>query len=249
MDKKVKEVKTRKPYQRSSSYPPTSLKEALDFATLIDKLGENNVAEKIILKTLNIANPNTQSFYRKTSAAKQFELLTVDNKSYSLTDRAKHILRPIDKASRDNLLVEAFLSPELYKTFYEKFRGKKIPETSIVANIFNHQFNIITNVSMGAAEAFIESAEFVGLLDDNHVLKDKDTVAKPSPVPLDKTIFEQFFSPSIPQAPSTPSIELYTTTVEISKGLVTITVPKGGITREDKERLLKTLDASLIVKE
>lgn len=228
-----KEIKKRT-FKRSRPYPPVSINEALNFAKIVEKLGTKNVSEPILLKELDLKT-YTKSFWGKAASAKQFGLMTVDEKIYTLTDRARLVLRPKDEAGKKNILIEAFLTPELYKELYEKFCDKQIPPVETLANILLHDHGINANVSKDAAEAFIDSAKFVGLLGSDSTLRGSlSDEATPPAEPKDMG------------AMGKSSITISGTvaaTIKLSKGTASIVLPEGGITRTDSERLKKLIDA------
>lgn len=231
----IQEETKKRTFQRSRPYPPVSIDEALKFADIVDKLGARNVSEPILLKKL-VLTTFTKSFWGKTASAKQFGLMTVDGKSYTLTDRARLILRPKDEGSKKNILIEAFLTPELYKGLYEKFREKQIPSVETLANILSYDYSINVNVSRDAAKAFIDSAKYVGLLGLDNVLREPTEGSEPVAITEHKV-------GASGQVPSTIPPVLVTATMKLSKGTASIMFPEGGITKKDCERLKKLIDA------
>jgi hypothetical protein len=228
-------------FQKSRPYPPASIDEALKFADIVEKLGARNVSEPIILKELDL-KAISRSFWGKTASAKQFGLISVDGKSYTLTERARLILRPRDESSKKNLLIETFLTPELYKDLYEKFQEKQILPGETLANILFHDHSINVNASKDAAKAFIDSAKYVGLLGPDNVLKSTSRSIETIPFAEHKGIELS------KQVADTISATV-TATIKLSKGTVSIILPEGGITKKDSERLQKLIDAYVIENE
>lgn len=237
VEKEQKEGKKRT-FQKSRPYPPYDISVASKFAAIIEKLGARNVSEPILLKELGLKT-FTRSFWGKAASAKQFGLIIVDRKIYTLTERARLILRPKDEDSKKNLLVEAFLTPELYKELCEKFREKQIPPMESLANILFHDHGIKSvDVSKDSARAFIDSARYVGLLGPDNVLK-SSTESEETTLPTEhKDISLMTQRTTVPVAVSA--------TIELSKGIASITLPKGGITRKDNDRLRKLIDAYVV---
>lgn len=227
-------------FKRSRPYPPVDVEEAVKFSAIIEKLGARNVSETVILKELGLT-AITNTFWGKTASAKHFDLITVDGKTYTLTDRAKLILRPKDEDGKKRLLLEAFLMPDLYRELYEKFIDKQIPSLDTLSNILFHDHGINANVSKNAAEAFIESAKFVGLLGGDNILKSfaqKDetaTTVEDKEVDTLKRTPNHFVSTSMPPIP-----------IKLSKGMASIILPEGGITQKDSERLKKLIDIYVV---
>lgn len=230
MSEGTKEIKGKKrTFQKSRPYPPYSLEDALRFITTIEKLGGRNVSEAVLLRELGIRQPNTKSFWGKVSSAKQFGLLIVDDKNYTLTDNARLILRPKDEDSKKTVLVENFLNPVLYKELCEKFSGQQLPSAETLANILYHDHELNVNVSRDAARAFIESAKYVNLLGTDNILKGFQKVKEVKPPPEPKGV--------IPEIGTVPA------KIKLSKGVASVILPENGITRKDFERLQKLIEA------
>ena len=236
--KETKVVK--RTFQRSRPYPPVDVEEAVRFSAIIEKLGARNVSETVILKELGLT-AITNTFWGKTASAKHFGLITVDGKTYTLTDRAKLILRPKDEDGKKRLLLEAFLMPDLYRELYEKFIDKQIPSLDTLSNILFHDHGINANVSKNAAEAFIESAKFVGLLGADNVLKSFAQKGEIATTAEHKEVDTLKRTPVHPASNNMPPIP-----IKLSKGMASIILPEGGITQKDSERLKKLIDIYVI---
>jgi len=241
IESEQKETKIEKrTFQRSRPYPPVGIDEALKFAEIIDKLGGRNVSEPILLKELGL-NTKAKSFWGKTAGAKQFDLIAVDDKTYTLTERARLLLRPKSESDKKNLLVETFLTPELYKDLHERFQEKAIPDT--LPNILHHDYSMNPNVSKDAAKAFIESAKYVGLLGHDNILKDAKGGHETTLLTEPKEVITQQQS-VISSSPDTlPAM------IELSKGTASVILPKKGITKKDNERLQRLIGAYIIDEE
>ena len=227
-------------FQRSrQAYPPVGIDEALKFAEIIDKLGGRNISEPTLLKELEL-NTKTKSFWAKTAGAKQFDLIAVDGKTYTLTERARLLLRPKSENERGNLLIETFRTPELYKNLYERFQEKPIPDT--LPNILHHDYSMNKNVSKDAAEAFIVSAKFVGLLGPDNVLKSLMAKSEPTPIAEHKDI-------GVSKQTTDTTSPTITIPIKLSKGMASVILPQSGITKKDSERLQKLIDIYVVEEE
>lgn len=237
VESEQKETKVgKRTFQKSRPYPPIGIEEALKFAGIIDKLGGRNISEQILLQELGL-NTKTKSFWAKTAGAKQFDLIAVDGKTYTLTERARLLLRPKFESEKKILLRETFLTPELYKDLNERFKGKPIPDT--LSNILHHDYSMNKNVSNDAVDAFIESAKFVGLLGHDNVLKSLMAESEHTPIAENKDIDIS------KQAVDTKSPTI-TVPIKLSKGMASIILPESGITQKDSERLQKLIDIYVI---
>lgn len=233
MTEKTEVIREKKrTFQKSRPYPPYSLEDVLRLITTIEKLGGRNVSESVLLKELRIKQPNTKSFWGKVTSAKQFGLLTVEGKNYSLTERARLILRPKDEESKKTLLIESFFNPELYKELYEKFSEQQLPSIETLANILYHDHRLNVNVSSDAAKAFIESAKYVNLLGPDNILQGTQKLRETRPIPEQKEV----------------KVEIGTVPakIKLSKGVASVILPENGITRKDFERLQKLIEAYIV---
>lgn len=227
-------------FKKSRPYPPVDVEDAVRFSAIVEKLGARNVSEAILLKELGLKS-YTNSFWGKVSSAKHFGLITVDGKTYTLTDRAKLILRPKDEDGKKRLLLEAFLMPDLYRDLYEKFIDKQIPSLDTLSNILFHDHGINANVSNDAAKAFIESAKFVGLLGSDNVLRGSTERSEIATNVEYKDVGTLKRTPAYPISATMPPIP-----IKLSKGMASIILPEGGITQKDSERLKKLIDIYVV---
>lgn len=233
MSEELEETKEKKrTFQKSRPYPPYSLEETLRFITTIEKLGSRNVSESVVLKELDIKQPNTKSYWGKVTSAKQFGLLIVEGKNYTLTEKARLILRPKDEGSKKSVLMESFLNPELYKELYEKFGGQQLPPPETLANILFHDHGLNVNVSSDAAKAFIESAKYINLLSHENILRSTQK-GEEAKLPSEQKRVEH-------------EVGSVTANIKLSKGTAIVTLPESGITKKDFERLKKLIEAYAI---
>jgi hypothetical protein len=220
-------------FQKSRPYSPYSIDESLKFITTIEKLGGRNVSESVLLKELGIKEPRTKSFWGKVTSAKQFGLLIAEGKNYTLTERARLILRPKDEESKRTSLMDSFFTPELYKDLFDKFSGQQLPSAETLSNILFHDHGLNVNVSMDAAKAFIESAKYVNFLGPDNILRG-----------IQKEAEEVKLSPESKRTEDT--IGTVTATIKLSEGTASVIVPESGITKKDFERLKKLIEAYIV---
>lgn len=156
------EKKTR---EKSALYPAVSISECLEFINQIDKLGGKSFSYASILEILGLTSPTTKSFLNRISASKQFGFITTGSSTVQFTDLAKRIMYPSngEKESK-KLLIEAFANPPLYAKLIDRFRDKAVPPKVQLSNILFNEYRIIKPVKDNAADCFIESASYLGLM-------------------------------------------------------------------------------------
>ncbi|HRO48147.1 hypothetical protein [Agriterribacter sp.] len=153
--------------QRSASYPGISLEEALGFTTEVAKsfpssqvINRNDIAA--VLKKA------AASIVREISASVQFQLFSKDKDGYKISPLFKKITNYLDQSERRKLIIEAFGSPKLYAELIEKFNNHAIPQELKTHLIRFHK--IAEKAAPDAANVFIESAKFAGVLSDSGIL-------------------------------------------------------------------------------
>ena len=218
--------------KRSRPYPRRSLKECLDFLQIVDDAGAVDVDEEVLVKALGLSTANSHRFTGLVSSSKQFVLLTVADKRYSLTERGKRCLHPSERGEREQVIVEAFSSPKLYQELIEKYGDRRLPEKQMLANILYRGHGIESKASSKATELFIDSAEFAGLLASNGRLSR----------PLDSGIIETPADTPLP-APESQLLQedVQTAKFALSTGMAQVTVP-ANITKKDADRLKMLID-------
>ena len=153
--------------EKSAAYPAVSISVCYDFIKQIDSLGGKAVSYASILDLMGLTSPATKSFLKRISASKQFGFITTGGSTAKLTDLARRILYPnTGEFESKKLLIEAFSNPPLYTMLIERFKDKAVPSQSQLSNILMNEYRIIKQVKDNAAKCFIESADYLGLLNN-----------------------------------------------------------------------------------
>ena len=156
--------------EKSALYPPVSIEACIEFITQVDSLGGKTVSYASICDLLGLKNYTTRSFLGKISASKQFGFITTSANTAQLTDLAKRVLYPVDERDKIRILKEALSSPPLYGKLIERFNTKALPNKMQLSNILMNEYKIIKQVKEAAAECFISSAEYVGVVSNGVLL-------------------------------------------------------------------------------
>ncbi|MFZ0661874.1 MAG: hypothetical protein WAM66_04220 [Acidobacteriaceae bacterium] len=108
------------------AFPYMDLEDGIKIAKAVYELHGSSCQVETIAGHLK-ESPTSSSFRSRIAAAKTFGLVTTAQGSVTLTKLGSQICDPQqEKAAR----VEAFLSVELYKAVYEKFRSVALPPTA-----------------------------------------------------------------------------------------------------------------------
>jgi hypothetical protein len=167
--------------ERSTRYPGVSLGESLKLCESLDSLGLDGTTAEAIASALGYKNIKTNTFSARLSAARQFGLLNLTGEGYALTPLARAILHPVDRGELTRLYRQAFLKPPLYAELAERLSGKRVPEPEILGNVLYHHHQIIASAKQSAAEAFLESARFAGVLGGDQVFHPEGPPPPPAP--------------------------------------------------------------------
>ena len=148
--------------KRSKQHPNATWEECLEFIKKIDNKKLPIVAYSEIASEYGLQSYQTRSFMKKLATSKQFRLIEVGNLTIKLTEISKKILYPTTDVQE--LELECFISPPLYKELVEKYNNKAIPNVNILGNILLSEFGITRAAKDNAAKVFIENAERMGAL-------------------------------------------------------------------------------------
>lgn len=236
MEKNVKSIATKgstaKMSERSSPYPSYNLEDCLAFIRRVDDLGGRGVSEASLLGALGLKSASTRSYWGKLGSSKQFGLLQGSASNLQLTEAAQLILHPIEgEPQRRQLLFEAFRTPKLYSQLIARFDAKKIPELNVLGNILMHDYRISKAARENAAQVFVQSAKYVGLLSDEGILGGEITPSDVEGPPI-----------GVKGPPALAKGETQSIQIALSSGkIASITLPSD-VAKSDIERLKKMLD-------
>lgn len=161
------------------TYPYYSLEDALSFAKSVRDRGGNEVREDDLLEALKLSR-STKSWIYKLSSAREFGLLQRRGRKSEarvvVTELAKKLLLPGDEAETQAATLNAFLSPQLYQKLYERYAGAAVPPTDRLANVLQREHDLLETVATPAAQAFIDSAKFAGLVSQSGHIATKQSI-------------------------------------------------------------------------
>ena len=159
-----------------TKYPYYDLEAAERFAKSVQEAGGNEVLEEELLKHLRLSQ-TTKSWIYSLSTGREFGLIErkgqkADARSI-ITELGKRLLVPGDDAELLASRAAAFLTPQVYRRLFERYKDAPVPQPQFLANILVREHKLVDSVSQPAAEAFIASARFAGLVNGNNILSDK----------------------------------------------------------------------------
>jgi len=158
--------------ERSKAYPGAPLEDCVRYTSQIKKeLGRGSHDRESLAKAMGFGSVSG-AVSPKIAALVHFGFLNRTAAGYELSDYSKSITDPIDERERTQAIRVAFSRPYLYQEILSKFEADgKIP-SQLATHL--HRFHGITDAaSSSAAEIFVSSGRFAGVLDeDNNILRD-----------------------------------------------------------------------------
>jgi len=218
--------------EKSRKYPYYDLKECIEFAELISKIGGKLEAPiSAIVSSMGIKSENNKRLNYSMSSSEQFGLISKSNKALKIIELAKKIIFYEDEFQKKEAIMEAFKSPPLYKELIKRYEGLEVPET--LPNVL-YKLGIAQSKIKRATITFKRSARFVGALDENNILMTKTSeTQEPGEVP--ESVSEQISIPPV-------SSGYHNLSLSLSNGQsAKLIIPKN-ISKEDVEKLKKMLD-------
>ena len=169
--------------ERSARYPGAPLPEAIELARFVDDHGLDGTSAEAIAASMGFESIKTRTFSARLSAARQFGLVSLEGSSYRLTPLARSILHPVDPQDLPRLYREAMKASPLYADLLVRLADRRVPEPERLANLLYHSYQITASAKLIAAESFVESSRFSGVLGNDGILRPSGTPAPPAPTP------------------------------------------------------------------
>lgn len=244
----TKDETVKKTREKSVRYPANNLKECVDFLSIVHSIGGRKDAPiESILSKLNLTSSETKSFKYLVSSAEIFGLIEKTNNGIKPTDMGTLILYPPNgEEQKRALLIEVFKTPQLYQKIIERYDNMIIPNNVILKNVFLHQ-GIATKALDSAVDAFINSANYANVLNNNRLLVNISEEIKP-PLPSGSGENHKPSEPPLqtgkkPEPIPQELINYYKLEIPTSSGKMAIIQLPKECDKQDLEKLKKLLDA------
>lgn len=169
--------------QRSPSYPSVPLQQAVDLVAKIHKTCRTNIiTREDAVREMGYSGLTGRSL-KVLSALIQFGLLDKAGKGdVKVTQRAVEILHGIDRADREEAMLEAALAPQLFRDIHERFPDGIPAESAIRSYLIKQDF---MDVAISPAiNAFLETYRSVEHIRDSesHGREDDDAPSSVQPI-------------------------------------------------------------------
>lgn len=145
--------------QRSPSYPSLPLEQAIEMVGKIHKANRTNViSRETAAKDMGYSGLTGRSMTVLGSLAQYGLLEKAGRGDVKVTRRSVDILHPLKESHRVEAIVEAAMTPALFRTFHERFPEGVPSENALRSFLVQNDFN---DVAIGPAiSAFLETNAF-----------------------------------------------------------------------------------------
>jgi len=161
----------KKSREKSVRYPAYSLEECVEFLRMVHTIGGKKEAPvESVLSKMKVSTPENKRYKYLTSSAEIFGLIKKTDTGITPTEIGTLILYPPDgEEQRKKLFIDAFKTPQVYQKIIERYNETILPNADILKNIL-YSLGIARNALDTAVNAFMSSAKFAGVLDQNNRL-------------------------------------------------------------------------------
>lgn len=151
-----------------SDFPKHSLEEALRVPqALFDANGGKPLPPLELSDALNPKmSPGSSEFRTLLSSSIKYSLTggSFNSERVSLENLGREIMEPISDESKHKALLTAALAPPTFKSMYDYFRGKKLPDPTFFQNTVVREFQVPREHAAKCVEIFLRNVEFTGLI-------------------------------------------------------------------------------------
>lgn len=158
-------------------YPRASFRTAFALAHAVEDLGGIATPD---LAADKLGKKVGGGFKAIIAAAAKHGLVEFKKGRLSITSLYRDHKLAYTKEEQDQIAQRAFLGAPLYRTIFERFRGKKIPVAHF-EKLLIREFAVPDEIASRVAKYFIDGARSIGLLDSDFVVASSlDASAEPS---------------------------------------------------------------------
>lgn len=190
-------------------YPYHSVQEAFRVAEAVQKAGGNSAAVSEVLKVLGLTSATARSWTYRLSTAREFGLVEKggrgDDAKIQVTDLFMAYTHPTSDAEKRATLMQIVLKPALYGKLLARYKGAPKPDATGLANLLWREHGILPTVKEQAAEAFLASIEFAGLITNGVVTAQSSNGHSASPAASAQSIAIAESVAATPAPPTSPA--------------------------------------------
>lgn len=153
--------------KRSVSYPRFTLEEAEKFALVVFKEGPYRTDPERVAVAADYKGAKNGSFQSLRSTAVNFGLVRTEGGTISVTDQWIEVFNEEDPELHRQARLEAMYAPDLYQQIIADYSDRQLPtQARLERDLYlNAKYGIIKEAAPTAAQVFIQSAKYAGLID------------------------------------------------------------------------------------
>jgi predicted nucleotide-binding protein len=150
----------------SSDFPKHLLEQAVQLPLALEEKNGGNPLSPMDLAIALGRGPASSDFRVLLSSSFKYGLTggTHTQPRVSLQELGRDIAQPKSDKDKGRALVEAALKPPLFRSVYEHYRGKRLPDPHFLRNVLIREFGIVPGSAELFAQIFIANLQYVGLV-------------------------------------------------------------------------------------
>lgn len=152
-----------------NDYPQASFEKCLELADAVESLGGSSSNEVVAHKLGK--QPTSGGFSIIIGSTSKFGLVENRKGNLSVTERYKEIKLAYTPEEKSKLLAESFLLPPVFKSLFEKFKGRELP-LAFLPKMLIREFNVEEAAASRVSGYFVEGVKQLGLIDDSGCLQE-----------------------------------------------------------------------------
>lgn len=167
---------------KNRNYPPLPLSKALTVASAIEDKASGETVSRLLLAELVDSTPTSRVFRDLVAASRFYDLTSggINADEFGLTQLGRRVTSG-DETEVNAALKLAVLSVPAYKTFYERYSGKKVPAVGPLREFMAQQAEVDPTRVDEAIDFMLQDGTTAGFIKEMKGSKWVDLAGTPSP--------------------------------------------------------------------
>lgn len=130
--------------RRLRNYPKYSIEACLDIVRVICTGNDSTSISRVSLAQKLGTTPKSSNFTHKIKSCEMygFTVGKYNSDTISVTNRGENAVQNNDSAKRKTAIYDAAMHPEIFKGFYNLYKGVSIPENNSAIDVLQQKFDI-----------------------------------------------------------------------------------------------------------
>jgi hypothetical protein len=163
---------------RSASYPRYDLKQSEKLARAAFEMGPRHCDQDKVAQAIGYKNAQNGAFIALKASANQFGFVVGQGRYLSVAENWINVFNSEDADEARIARISAMTQPDLYKKIIQEYADRQLPAPEKFARDLHlsQKYGILKDAARIAAQVFVESANFAGILDAKGFLRRPDAV-------------------------------------------------------------------------